>query len=1630
MVVNNGKVGIGTTAPSNQLTIESGTTGESISDGLRLQNSHGVNNDISPIYFGVHGGTRRAKCGIGWERTGSYGIGKLLFALDNTSDDADVSFANDTKVTFQGDGKVGIGVDSPGGVSKLEVQRPARTTAFNAADGDTWHDLIVRNPTNSSNAASGIAFLMNNTYHKNAGAGIVAISGGSDYTASLAFVTRPYGAVAEERMRIASDGNVGIGTTSPGAQLHVRGSDGYLKFDTSGADGTIKSDYNLKLYADDNNNNSSTYQNIQFFTAGANERLRIDSAGDAIFYKSAYTQNANGYKILLGKGTRWGYSSAYKAIQIGDASGNYTVCIGYDPSGNTNGSFTGDGGELLFRNNMTFMTPNAADTGWHPCMHFQDGNVKIGSGAAGYKLDVGGTFRATGTGTFDSTLSVTGALTGTSATFSGLVELSAGARLLANTALLAQTSGSTSTQLIFWNGNTAYYGRNSGISPNTGTIAGHEFRVSGNTKLKVNSSGTTLTAPLTGTSATFSGVVTASLGLNIANNQRLSIGTAGSNTGYIRFWNNNSTAYYLDWESTAARAYRYHGTSSGSAYVTTFSQAGSGGHNVTVAGNINLAALPSTTVNAAVPILFRPTEGTLSGDTALTWNPAADSLDVNGTVITQNHIRSTHAYGNGELKLGSANGGVVLELTAAGNATFSGALTGTSATFSGDISMGGDMTIGGDSAAIAKKQEINLSGLSQSNFYPVVMSGSPSYEGTVQFTLGMWSQIGSDPYNNNMVVGWARAQGWSDMVYGYDLSFNCYTDTERTILGIYRGTQSSNRVIFYLRGGEKYYFTTANQATAYTVAGSMYNEGTTSTSLTVAMIKDSTGADIASQADASQNLSRMVDLFSGKQGTYSSGTYYNNNIAFQGTSAHEGAATFSSTLGVTGALTGTSATFSGALGVTGAITASSMTNTLGSAVANNNLQTKLNGVASKANRIHFQEGGVDKWLLGQGAASETSAFELYNAAGVLAISVNKTSNLTTLGAGLVVSGTLKADTAITLRDGSGANVGALTVLGGNNLTICGSQANHCGLSFATNAILPATAGATNTGTVDLGASSEKFKDFYLSGAANIGGALTGTTATFSGPITTTANSGGRSSIWKAYSSGYGVNIYQTNAGVDKWNIGLNSSNQFYIYNYAASEVALLFDTSSNATFSGALTAGGNITTGGQILTPGGSNLALNPNTGLVTVGGALQATGALSGTTAAFTATGAADVDILTLDNNRNTVSDQWGIKFQDSFRTRARIQAINANAGNASAHLAFEIGYSTDTVERMRLNNMGNLGIGTTVPAATLHVRDTTASTSRWTAAFVADNAAIVSAQTHDHVLIQSNDVPSLKLYEYGQDQVGGIAVGDNNTTIASTETLRFYVNGSATGNIYDGMGGTVALILNTNGTSNFYGSVTLANDKILAIGTGAGNAGSIRIFDNSSTSRFMEWEPVGTSDAYFRFNGGTSYTSPYRTYFNQQHPTAGHNVYVDGDITSMGTGRYIYAVNLNVTGYKNFEIEHPTKEDMMLVHSSLEGPEAAVYHRGRTQSDTITMPDYWSGLVREDTITVQLTPNGSFQHLYVVSTSLSEIKIGAAEGETIDCYYIIYGERADVAPLVVEDAAAWERFQERKSAMSDGKV
>jgi len=83
------------------------------------------------------------------------------------------------------------------------------------------------------------------------------------------------------------------------------------------------------------------------------------------------------------------------------------------------------------------------------------------------------------------------------------------------------------------------------------------------------------------------------------------------------------------------------------------------------------------------------------------------------------------------------------------------------------------------------------------------------------------------------------------------------------------------------------------------------------------------------------------------------------------------------------------------------------------------------------------------------------------------------------------------------------------------------------------------------------------------------------------------------------------------------------------------------------------------------------------------------------------------------------------------------------------------------------------------------------------------------------------------------------------------------------------------------------------------------------------------------------------------------------------------------------------------------------LEGPENGVYVRGSTNG-VIELPDYWTGLVDEDSITVQLTPKSHKQNTYV--SGIMNNRVYLISDTDIDVYYNVYGTRKDVAPLEVE--------------------
>jgi len=137
---------------------------------------------------------------------------------------------------------------------------------------------------------------------------------------------------------------------------------------------------------------------------------------------------------------------------------------------------------------------------------------------------------------------------------------------------------------------------------------------------------------------------------------------------------------------------------------------------------------------------------------------------------------------------------------------------------------------------------------------------------------------------------------------------------------------------------------------------------------------------------------------------------------------------------------------------------------------------------------------------------------------------------------------------------------------------------------------------------------------------------------------------------------------------------------------------------------------------------------------------------------------------------------------------------------------------------------------------------------------------------------------------------------------------------------------------------------------------------------------------------------------------------------VFDNGGNIGIGTSSPGYKLEVNgsfAATTKSFVIDHPTKPDMKLRYGSLEGPENGVYVRGKLKDfNVIVLPDYWVGLVDEDSITVNLTAIGKYQKLYVEEIKNNCVYIGNDNllNKNIECFYTVYAERKDVEKIIVE--------------------
>ena len=138
--------------------------------------------------------------------------------------------------------------------------------------------------------------------------------------------------------------------------------------------------------------------------------------------------------------------------------------------------------------------------------------------------------------------------------------------------------------------------------------------------------------------------------------------------------------------------------------------------------------------------------------------------------------------------------------------------------------------------------------------------------------------------------------------------------------------------------------------------------------------------------------------------------------------------------------------------------------------------------------------------------------------------------------------------------------------------------------------------------------------------------------------------------------------------------------------------------------------------------------------------------------------------------------------------------------------------------------------------------------------------------------------------------------------------------------------------------------------------------------------------------------------------------------NVNVDGNVNvgkNVKAKKDVYSNNgkHKLSAKKNFDIPHPTKEGWRLTHSCLEGPEAAVYVRGKLiNTNIIKLPEYWEILVDPNTITISVTPIGSYQNIFVKYFDSKEVVLESAENIPVCCFYHIFGERIDTEKLIIE--------------------
>jgi hypothetical protein len=198
-----------------------------------------------------------------------------------------------------------------------------------------------------------------------------------------------------------------------------------------------------------------------------------------------------------------------------------------------------------------------------------------------------------------------------------------------------------------------------------------------------------------------------------------------------------------------------------------------------------------------------------------------------------------------------------------------------------------------------------------------------------------------------------------------------------------------------------------------------------------------------------------------------------------------------------------------------------------------------------------------------------------------------------------------------------------------------------------------------------------------------------------------------------------------------------------------------------------------------------------------------------------------------------------------------------------------------------------------------------------------------------------------------------------------------------------------------------------------------GGANSGDTFTYDNQA----MGWSSIGwKGDSWFQW-GSSAWIAGY----------GGIKFFTGGVQPAVSIGYWggmSVQGNITKTGTVSFVERHPADSSKAIVYVSLEGGEAGTYSRGTAvlQNGTtmISLPEHFSLVTSNEGLTVQVTPNGPCNGLYVAGKSNAFIEVGELGNGTsnVSFDWIVHGIRKGYESYdpITDDPAFLKALDEAK--------